>query len=248
MTDPRVVVVGGGLGGLATAARLAASGSPVTLLEQAERVGGKLGAVELGGFRFDTGPSLVTMPAVFERLFADTGAPLHDVLGLRRLDVAARYRFGDGVELDLPGERLAIAPAMDAALGDGAGAQWEAFLRHAERVWRRPTSTSWSRRCPRAGSPACRCGCATWSPSPPGAACAGWARATSATRAWACCSTATPPTPAPTPAEPPPRWPSCRTWSSSSGPGTCPAGCAGSRRRSRTGAGRWGSRCGPASG
>ena len=135
MTDPRVVVVGGGLGGLATAARLAAAGSPVTLLEQADRVGGKLGTVDLGGFRFDTGPSLVTMPAVFERLFAETGAPLHDVLDLRRLDVAARYRFGDGVELDLPGERAAIAPAMDAALGDGAGAQWEAFLRHAERVW-----------------------------------------------------------------------------------------------------------------
>ncbi|GAA4759252.1 phytoene desaturase family protein [Actinomycetospora chibensis] len=135
MTDPRVVVVGGGLGGLATAARLAAAGSPVTVLEQADRVGGKLGTVELGGFRFDTGPSLVTMPAVFERLFADTGAPLHDVLDLRRLDVAARYRFGDGVELDLPGERPAIGPAMDAALGDGAGAQWEAFLRHAERVW-----------------------------------------------------------------------------------------------------------------
>ncbi|WP_328305867.1 phytoene desaturase family protein [Actinomycetospora sp. NBC_00405] len=135
MTDPRVVVVGGGLGGLAAAARLAATGSPVTLLEQADRVGGKLGTVELGGFRFDTGPSLVTMPAVFERLFADTGAPLHDVLDLRRLDVAARYRFDDGVELDLPGERPEIAPAMDAALGDGAGAQWEAFLRHAERVW-----------------------------------------------------------------------------------------------------------------
>ena len=107
----------------------------MTLLEQAERVGGKLGTVELGGFRFDTGPSLVTMPAVFERLFADTGAPLHDVLDLRRLDVAARYRFGDGVELDLPGDRPSIGPAMDAALGDGAGAQWEAFLRHAERVW-----------------------------------------------------------------------------------------------------------------
>ena len=71
MTDPRVVVVGGGLGGLAAAARLAATGSSVTLLEQAERVGGKLGTVELGGFRFDTGPSLVTMPAVFERLLAD---------------------------------------------------------------------------------------------------------------------------------------------------------------------------------
>ncbi|MDD7965536.1 phytoene desaturase family protein [Actinomycetospora lemnae] len=131
----RAVVVGGGLGGLAVAARLAASGQQVTLLEATERVGGKLGTVEVDGFRFDTGPSLVTMPLVLERLFADTGAPLRDVLDLQRLDVAARYRFGDGVALDLPGERPAIAPAMDDALGDGAGAQWEAFLAHAQRVW-----------------------------------------------------------------------------------------------------------------
>ncbi|HWN26058.1 MAG TPA: phytoene desaturase family protein, partial [Actinomycetospora sp.] len=120
---------------LAAAARLAAGGRRVTLLEQAERVGGKLGTVEVGGFRFDTGPSLVTMPPVLERLFADTGAPLSEVLDLQRLDVAARYRFGDGVELDVPGQRADIGPALDAALGDGAGAQWEAFLRHAERVW-----------------------------------------------------------------------------------------------------------------
>lgn len=131
----RVVVVGGGLGGLAVAARLAAGGDAVTLLEQAPTVGGKLGTVEVDGFRFDTGPSLVTMPAVLERLFADTGAPMADVLDVARLDVAARYRFGDGVELDLPGDRDAIAPALDDALGAGAGAQWEAFLGHAERIW-----------------------------------------------------------------------------------------------------------------
>ncbi|PVZ08258.1 phytoene desaturase family protein [Actinomycetospora cinnamomea] len=135
MTDARVVVVGGGLGGLAAAARLAARGHRVTLLEQAERVGGKLGTVAVDGFRFDTGPSLVTMPPVLERLFADTGAPLHDVLDLQRLEVAARYRFGEGAELDLPGRRDEIAPALDRALGAGAGAQWEAFLGHAERVW-----------------------------------------------------------------------------------------------------------------
>ncbi|MHC1562464.1 phytoene desaturase family protein [Actinomycetospora sp. C-140] len=129
------VVVGAGLGGLAVAARLAAGGHRVTVLEASARVGGKLGTVEVDGFRFDTGPSLVTMPAVFEHLFADTGATLHDVLDLQPLDVAARYRFGDGTELDLPGRRDEIGPALDAALGDGAGAQWSSFLRHAERLW-----------------------------------------------------------------------------------------------------------------
>ncbi|MDD7941859.1 phytoene desaturase family protein [Actinomycetospora lutea] len=129
------VVVGAGLGGLAVAARLAAEGHAVTVLEQAERVGGKLGTVEVGGYRFDTGPSLVTMPPVLERLFADTGAPLRDVLDLEPLDVAARYRFGDGTVLDLPGRRAAVPDALDAALGGGAGDQWAGFLDHAERVW-----------------------------------------------------------------------------------------------------------------
>lgn len=133
MTD--TVVVGAGLGGLAAAARLAAGGHRVTVLEAADTVGGKLGTVAVDGFRFDTGPSLVTMPPVLERLFADTGAPLADVLDLQRLDVAARYRFGDGTELDLPGRRADIPDALDDALGAGAGAQWAAFLRHAERVW-----------------------------------------------------------------------------------------------------------------
>ena len=65
----RVVVVGAGVGGLAAAIRLAAAGHAVTLCEQAEAVGGKLGVLErptaAGTFRFDTGPSLLTLPDVF---------------------------------------------------------------------------------------------------------------------------------------------------------------------------------------
>jgi len=131
----RVVVVGAGVGGLAAAARLAAQGHRVVLVEQAEGVGGKLGVERHDGFVFDTGPSLVTMPHLLEELFADTGAPLSQALDLQRLDVACRYTFPDGVVLDLPGELAAIPAALDAALGPGRGAQWTAFLRRAERIW-----------------------------------------------------------------------------------------------------------------
>lgn len=92
----RVVVVGGGLGGLAVAARLAARGAHVSLLEQEERLGGKMNRLELGGFRFDTGPSLITMPAAFEELFADTGHRLEEHVQLEPLDPAAEYVYPDG--------------------------------------------------------------------------------------------------------------------------------------------------------
>lgn len=131
----RVLVVGAGVGGLAAALRLRALGHEVTVLEQAAEIGGKLGVLELDGFRFDTGPSLLTLPHVLAETFAAAGTPLADVLELRRLPVAARYRFPDGTELDMPGELAAIPAALDAALGPGRGAQWSALLRRAERIW-----------------------------------------------------------------------------------------------------------------
>jgi len=132
----RVVVVGAGLGGLATAVRLAHAGHEVTVLEQSTRIGGKLGRYSLGGFGFDTGPSLLTLPSVYEELFAETGAPLSRVLDLVALDPAFRYRFADGTVLDVPGGGgPRVAAAMDAALGQGAGAQWLAFMARAEQIW-----------------------------------------------------------------------------------------------------------------
>lgn len=131
----RVVVIGAGVGGLASAARLAAQGHDVLVLEASDAIGGKLGTYERDGYTFDTGPSLVTMPQVFTDLFEATGVPLDDALDLERLDVACRYTFPDGTMLDLPGHREDIPGALDRALGAGTGEQWAAFLADAERVW-----------------------------------------------------------------------------------------------------------------
>jgi phytoene desaturase len=131
-----VVVVGAGLGGLAVSARLAALGHRVTVVEQGSRVGGKLGWVQREGHAFDTGPSLVTLPQVYRDLFAATGGPLEDVVDLVRLEPAVRYRFGDGTALTMPGRADAVPPALDAALGDGAGAQWSALMERAAAMWR----------------------------------------------------------------------------------------------------------------
>ena len=124
----RVVVVGAGLGGLAAAARLAAAGHAVTVLEQAPEVGGKLGWFARDGHGFDTGPSLVTLPQVLRDLFAATGAPLDDVLDLVRLDPAVTYRFADGSRFAVPGDLAGVREVL--------GPEWSALLDRAGEIWR----------------------------------------------------------------------------------------------------------------
>ncbi|GAA3798796.1 phytoene desaturase family protein [Cellulomonas soli] len=85
-----VVVVGGGIGGLMTAALLARGGALVTLLERHETLGGRVGEWREGGFRFDTGPSWYFMPEVFEHAFALLGARVEDHLDLVPLDPVYR--------------------------------------------------------------------------------------------------------------------------------------------------------------
>jgi phytoene desaturase len=132
----RVVVIGAGLGGLAAAARLSAAGHRVTVFEQADRIGGKLGCYARDGHSFDTGPSLVTLPQVYRDLFTATGGPLEDAVDLVPLDPAVAYRFADGTELAVPGADGDLSGALDAALGAGAGAQWTGLMDRAAQMWR----------------------------------------------------------------------------------------------------------------
>jgi len=132
----RVVVVGAGLGGLAAAARLAAAGHAVTVLERSPGIGGKLGRYARDGHVFDTGPSLVTLPQILDDLFTATGARMADELDLVRLDPAVAYRFGDGTRLTVPGRPEDIPGALDTALGSGSGAQWTALMARAAAMWR----------------------------------------------------------------------------------------------------------------
>ena len=127
-------MVGAGVGGLAAAARLARQGHHVTVCEQAARVGGKLGLLERDGFRFDTGPSLLTMPHVFEDLFAATGDPMASVLTLRRVDPVARYRFGDGTEFEASSDLPTMVANLD-RFAPGSGARWVRFLDRAATTW-----------------------------------------------------------------------------------------------------------------
>ena len=129
----RVVVIGAGVGGLAATARLAAQGHDVTVCEAAEVVGGKLGLLERDGFRFDTGPSLVTMPHVFRDLFEATGG-WPDGLAFERLDPIARYRFADGTGFDAVDDLDRFCAHLE-AWSPGSGTDWRSFTARAGRVW-----------------------------------------------------------------------------------------------------------------
>ena len=108
----------------------------MTVCEQAAQVGGKLGRFEKDGFAFDTGPSLLTLPAVYRDLFLKTGQRLEDCVDLVPVDPVCHYQFSDGTELDLPNvSRSSVTAALDDALGGGAGAQWADFLDRAGLIW-----------------------------------------------------------------------------------------------------------------
>ncbi len=131
----KAVVIGAGVGGLAAAIRLAAKGCAVTVLEQLPNAGGKLNLLEDAGFRFDTGPSLVTLPWVFEDLFSAAGEILSDHLELIRLEPVCRYFYADGTGFDASAD----LPTMMANLeifSPGAGEDFNAFFGHAARAWR----------------------------------------------------------------------------------------------------------------
>ncbi|MES2767123.1 MAG: phytoene desaturase family protein [Bacteroidota bacterium] len=96
----KLIVIGAGIGGMATAAAMAHSGWDVTLVEQNETAGGKMGRVEFDGCVFDTGPSLITMPFVFKDFFASCGKNFEKYVSLRALEPTCRYFWSDGTRFD----------------------------------------------------------------------------------------------------------------------------------------------------
>lgn len=93
-------IIGAGLGGLAASCLLANRGHNVTVLEKNDRPGGKIGEIRAEGFRFDTGPSLLTMPYVLEKLFEACGADISEALDIVPVDPICRYFYRNGVQFD----------------------------------------------------------------------------------------------------------------------------------------------------
>ncbi len=113
MSDTSVLVIGAGAGGIAAAAHLAQQGCRVTVIEKNARPGGRCGQFERDGHVFDTGPTLLVMPLLFEDEFASLGAQLRERLDLQRVDPTYHLVFDDGRQLALTSDLSAMRVQLD---------------------------------------------------------------------------------------------------------------------------------------
>lgn len=135
MTNYDVVVVGGGIGGLCSAILLGGSGLKVLVIEQAACLGGKAGTVSLDGVEVDTGPSVLTLPHVFDDIFAAAGMKREEEFTLTRPSPAFRYVYRDGVQLDVFLHREETVASVHGTLGSRAARELSEYLAYSERIW-----------------------------------------------------------------------------------------------------------------
>ncbi|HEY7174491.1 MAG TPA: FAD-dependent oxidoreductase, partial [Micromonosporaceae bacterium] len=132
----RVVIVGAGLGGLACAVRLAATGRDVTVVEREPSPGGRAGRLDVDGYAFDTGPTVLTMPELLADVFAAVGEDVSDWLSLSRLDPAYRAYFPDGSTLDVIADTVRMAAEISRVCGPREADGYVRFASYARRLWR----------------------------------------------------------------------------------------------------------------
>ncbi|NMO97057.1 phytoene desaturase [Paenibacillus lemnae] len=128
------IVIGAGLGGLSSAIRLASSGYKVTVLEQQHKVGGKLQRIESQGYHFDRGPSTITMPQAFARVFASSGRRMEDYLDLYRLDPYTRNFFADGSVVDMT-SNMGLLKDQIALYSPDDAANLDAFMKDSKAMF-----------------------------------------------------------------------------------------------------------------
>lgn len=135
-TKERVAVIGAGMGGMCTAARLAKAGYEVTVFESSDRHGGKCRTEWIGNYAFDTGPSLLTLPAVYRDFFQRTGDVMGRVVELAPVSPSFDYRFADGSAVRFANlSRKATLSEIEKSFGTEPAQEWDQIMRQAEAMW-----------------------------------------------------------------------------------------------------------------
>ncbi|MEM8876254.1 MAG: 1-hydroxycarotenoid 3,4-desaturase CrtD [Pseudomonadota bacterium] len=132
-----VIVIGAGIGGLSAAFAVAATGRPVTVLEAAEQVGGKMRQIHLpdAAEGVDAGPTVFTMKWVFDGLYAEAGQQFEDAVTLQRADILARHAWPDGTTLDLFADVDRSAAAIESLSGPAEADLFRGFCAHAAEIY-----------------------------------------------------------------------------------------------------------------
>jgi phytoene desaturase len=130
-----VAVIGAGLGGLSAAIHLRLAGRAVTVFEAGPSVGGRANRLEVGGLRFDTGPTLLNYPWVFEELFLAAGRDFHAAVELRRIQPTVTYRWPDGTRLTLSSDFERLREEFE-RVEPGVGVRLVEFFRDAGEKFR----------------------------------------------------------------------------------------------------------------
>lgn len=134
MPSKKAIVVGAGIGGLATAIRLAVKGYQVDVFEKNSVAGGKMYLIEKNGYRFDAGPSLFTQPTNIEELFSLAGEDIHAYFAYEQVPLACTYFFENGKKVKAFADRNAFAQSMQEQVGEPRE-NTIAYLRDAEQVY-----------------------------------------------------------------------------------------------------------------
>jgi phytoene desaturase len=130
-----VVVVGAGLGGLSAALRLTGAGRRVTVLERESVPGGRAGLLSDGGYTFDTGPSVLTMPGLIADALACVGESMTDWLDLVPVRPLYRARFADGSSLDVHADPDAMAEEIATVCGPADAAGYRRYVAFVSRLY-----------------------------------------------------------------------------------------------------------------
>ena len=127
-------IIGAGIAGLAASIRLASRGHHVTVFERSERPGGKLNSIQWEGFRWDTGPSLFTLPDLVEELYVLAGEEMKTSIRYEKLDIITRYFYEDGNVLNAFGDPELFVKEVEDVFGEPAERVIN-FLERSKRIY-----------------------------------------------------------------------------------------------------------------